>query len=133
MKKFGESLTEHAMEIINFNKKKLKFLVTNEQQKSYKNVKICYICMKNLKINMLKIKNIVKLGTILIIQEKIEVTVQSICNLKYSVTKEIPIVFHNGLLFYHKRESKPVFKKFTCLGENIEKYITFAVSIQQKL
>ena len=133
MKKFGESLTEHAMEIINFNKKKLKFLVTNEQQKSYKNVKICYICMKNLKINMLKIKNIVKLGTILIIQEKIEVAVQSICNLKYSVPKEIPIVFHNGLLFYHKRESKPVFKKFTCLGENIEKYITFAVSIQQKL
>ena len=25
MKKFGESLTEHAMEIINFNKKKLVF------------------------------------------------------------------------------------------------------------
>ena len=64
--------------------------------------------MKNLKINMLKIKNIVKLGTILIIQEKIEVAVQSICNLKYSVPKEIPIVFHNGLLFYHKRESKPI-------------------------
>ena len=34
MKKFCESLREHAMETINFKKKKLK-LLTNEQQKSY--------------------------------------------------------------------------------------------------
>ena len=34
MKKFCESLREHAMEKINFEKKKLK-LLTNEQQKSY--------------------------------------------------------------------------------------------------
>ena len=34
MKKFCESLREHAMDTINFKKKKLK-LLTNEQQKSY--------------------------------------------------------------------------------------------------
>ena len=32
----------------------------------------------------------------------------SICNLKYSVPKKIPIVFHNGLLFYQKIVSRRI-------------------------
>ena len=52
MKKFCEYLREHAMKIINFKKKKMK-LLTKEQQESYENAKICYICKKKkLKINM---------------------------------------------------------------------------------
>ena len=43
MKKFCESLKEHAMKIINFKKVKMKFL-TKEQQESYGNTNICYIC-----------------------------------------------------------------------------------------
>ena len=43
MKKFNECLREHTMNIINFKKKKIK-LLTKEQQESYKNAKICYIC-----------------------------------------------------------------------------------------
>ena len=43
MKKFCESLREHAMKIINFKRKKMK-LLTKEQQKSYENGKVCYIC-----------------------------------------------------------------------------------------
>ena len=43
MKKFCESLREPAMKIINFKKKKMK-LLKNEQQESYVNSKICYIC-----------------------------------------------------------------------------------------
>ena len=35
--------------------------LTNEQQESYENAKICYICKKSLKINVLNTKNIVKL------------------------------------------------------------------------
>ena len=50
---------EHPIEIINFKKEKLK-LLTKVQQESYENAKICYILKKNLKMNMLKIKNIVK-------------------------------------------------------------------------
>ena len=34
------------MKIINFRKKKMK-LFTKEQQESYKNEKICYICKEN--------------------------------------------------------------------------------------
>ena len=43
MKKFCEFLRKHAMKIINFKKKKVK-LLTKEQQESYENAKICYIC-----------------------------------------------------------------------------------------
>ena len=43
MKKFCESLREHAMNIVNFKNKRMKLLI-REQQESYKNAKICYIC-----------------------------------------------------------------------------------------
>ena len=42
--KFCESLREHATKKINFKKKKVK-LLTKEQQKSYGNAQICYICI----------------------------------------------------------------------------------------
>ena len=42
MKKFCESLREHAMKIFSFKRKKLK-LLTKEQQESYENAKIYYI------------------------------------------------------------------------------------------
>ena len=38
MKKFQDSLREHSIKIINFKKMKI---LTNEQQKSYENAKIC--------------------------------------------------------------------------------------------
>ena len=44
MKKFCESVTDYAMEIINFNKKKKWRSLTNELQKSYENAKIYYVC-----------------------------------------------------------------------------------------
>ena len=62
MKKFCESLRKHAMKIINFKKEKVKSL-TKEQQESYENAKICYICKEN----------IVKLEIIVIIQGNMEV------------------------------------------------------------
>ena len=43
MKKNCESLREHTMKIINFKKRKMK-LLTEEQQESYENAKVCYIC-----------------------------------------------------------------------------------------
>ena len=66
MKKFCEFVREHAMKIINFEKKKMK-LLTKEQQKSYENV---LFVKKDLKINISKIKNI-KLEIIVIIQGNI--------------------------------------------------------------
>ena len=72
VKKFCESLREHSIKITNFKKKKMK-LLTKEQQESYENARIRCICKKNLKKNIWKIKNIVKLEIIVIIKENIEV------------------------------------------------------------
>ena len=47
------------------------------------------------------------------------------CNLKYSVRKRIPIVFHNA-----EEELK---KLFICSGENTEKYITFSAPIEKEV
>ena len=41
MKKFCKSLIEHAVEILNFEKKKN--ILPKEQQESYKNSKVCFI------------------------------------------------------------------------------------------
>ena len=50
-RKFCKSLIEHAMKTINFLKK-IKNLLTKEQQELYENAKICYNCRKKLKINI---------------------------------------------------------------------------------
>ena len=75
------------MKIISFKKKKVK-LLTKEQQESHKHVKICYIGIKKLKINMKKIKNILELESQSChYTAKYRDTAHSICNLKYSVPK----------------------------------------------
>ena len=57
----------------------------------------------------------------------------SICNLKYSLPKNNPIDFHNGLnydyLFIINKLAEEFEKQFTCSGQNIEKYIAFIVPI----
>ena len=54
------------MKIINFKKQKMK-LLTNEQQESHENVKICYICKEKIEHKYVKDKkNIVKLEIIAI-------------------------------------------------------------------
>ena len=61
----------------------------------------------------------------------------SICNLKYSVSKRIPIAFHNESNYdYHfiiKDLAEEHKKQFTCLEENTERYITFSVSIEKEV
>ena len=59
------------MKITNFEKKKMK-LLTKEQLEAYEKIKIYYICKEKFE-NTCKIKNIVELEIIVIIQESIEV------------------------------------------------------------
>ena len=82
---------------------------------------------KQLKINMLKTKNIVKLEIIIIIQGNVQV-LHIACILNYSVPKWISIVFHNGSNYDYDlilRQLAEEFEEVTCLAENTEKYITF--------
>ena len=57
--KFCEFLREHAAKIINFKKKKMK-LLRKEQQESYENAKICYICKEKLENKYFKDKKYCK-------------------------------------------------------------------------
>ena len=67
-------------------------LLTNGQQKSYENVKICYICKENLKANMLRIKKYCKVSDHCYYTSEYREAAHNICDLKYNVPKEIPIV-----------------------------------------
>ena len=60
----------------------------------------------------------------------------SICNLRYKIPKEIPVVFHNGSTYdYHfiiRQFAKEFKGNFECLGENAEKDITLSVPIKKE-
>ena len=59
------------------------------------------------------------------------------CNLRYKIPKEIPVVFHNGSTYGYHSIIKELVKEFDgnfeCLGEYTEKYITFSVPIRKKI
>ena len=88
MKKYCESLREHAMKIINFKTKKMK-LLTKEQQESYENAKNCCICKEKFENRYLKDKNYCKVRNHCHYTGKYRSAGHNICNLKYSV----PITF----------------------------------------
>ena len=48
MERFCEDLREHAMKIINYEKKKKKISLTDKENNSYEKQKVCYICKNNL-------------------------------------------------------------------------------------
>ena len=60
-----------------------------------------------------------------------------ICNLRYKIPKEIPVVFHNGstydYYFIIKELAEEFEGEFEWLGENTEKYITFSVPIKKEI
>ena len=106
-------------------------LLTKEQQGSYENAKICYICKENFENKYLKDRKYRKVGHHCQYTRKYRETAHTICNSKYSVSKKIPIVFHNGFNYDYHFMIKEFKEKFTYLRENTEKYITFTVSIEK--
>ena len=61
----------------------------------------------------------------------------NICNLRYKVRREIPVVLHNGSNYdFHliiKESAKKFEGQLDCLGENTEKYITFSVTVKKEI
>ena len=94
-KKFYESLRKHAMKIINFIKKK-RNLLTKEKQESHENPKICYICKEKIENKYLNYKKYLKVRYYFHYKGEYRGAAHTMCNLKYSVPKKTPIVFHNG-------------------------------------
>ena len=133
MKKFCKDLREHAMKIINYEKKSMVSLTT-EEKIHYNKQKICYICKKEFNNNDKKQQ---KVKDHYHYTGKYRGAAHNICNLRYKVPKEIPVVFHNGSTYdYHfiiKELVKEFDGNFDCLGENTEKYITFPVPLKKKI
>ena len=131
MERFCKDLTDQAMKIINHEKKEM-IPLTNEEKESYEKQKVCYICEKEFSTN----KKYRKVRDYCHQTGKFRGAAHSICNLRYKILKEIPIVFRNGSVYdYHFiiEQLAIEFKgKFDCLGENTEKYIIFSAPICKK-
>ena len=139
MKIFCEDLKDQAMKIINYEKKEM-IPLTNEEIESYENQEICHICEKEFctdKDNKKEFKLKRKVRDHCHYTGKYRGAAHSICNLRYKISKEIPVVFHNGSTYdYHfinKQLAREFKGYFHCLGENTEKYISFSVQLKKCL
>ena len=132
MKKFWKDLREHSTKIINYGKKKM-ILLTAAEKIHYNKQKVCYISKKEFDNNKKQQK----------VRDHCHYTgmyrgaAHNICNLRYKIPKEIPVVFHNGSTYdYHfiiKELAKESEGNFECLGENTEKHKAFSVPIKKKI
>ena len=128
MKKFCKDLRIHA------TKKKKIIPLTREERLNYNDQKVCYICKKEFDtINKMNYK----VRDHCHYTGKFRGAAHNICNLRYKVPKEIPVVFHNGSTYdYHfiiKELVKEFESNFDYLGESTEKYITFSVPLKKKI
>ena len=133
MTKFCKDLREHATKIINYEKKDM-IPLTKKEEKNHNNQKICYICKNEFDTSDKKHH---KVRDQCHYTGKYRGAAHNICNLRYKISKEIPILFHNGSTYdYHfiiKELVKEFDGNFECLGENTEKYITFSVPIKKMI
>ena len=108
--------------------------LTTEEKIHYNEQEICYICKKEFDKSD---KEHYKVRDHCHYTGKYRGAAHNICNLRYKIPKEIPVVFHNGSTYdYHfiiKESVKEFDGNFECLGENTEKYITFSVPIKKKI
>ena len=133
MKKFCKDLRTHATNIVNYEKKKM-IPLTIKEKIHYNEHEICYICKKEFDNND---KRHYKVRDHCHYSGKYRGAAHNICNLRYKVPREIPIVFHNGSIYdYHfiiKELAKEFDENFECLGENTEKYIIFSAPIKKRI
>ena len=110
--------------------------LTKEELKSHQEPKACYICGKRIlnklsqSINYQKSEDQVNKG-------KYRGAAHNICNLKFNVPNEIPVVFHNDSKYNNhfiiKNLANEFEGQFECIDKNNEKYKTFSVPIKKEL
>ena len=111
--------------------------LTKKENKSYKEQKICHIwekkfCMDKDDGNY---KNRKKVKDHCHYTEKFKGAAHSKCNLNYKVPKDVPIIIHNAIYDTHfiiNQLAEEFKRKLHCIGENMEKYITFSAPIKKK-
>ena len=135
MKNFCLDLREYATKIINYEKKEM-IPLTKQKEKNHNKQKVCYICKKGFSTDDSN-KKYHKVRDHCHYTGKYSGAALDICNLRYKIPKEIPVVFHNGSTYdYHfiiKELAEEFEGEFECLGEKIEEYITFSVLIKNEI
>ena len=113
--------------------------LTDNENKYYEKQEKCYICQKEFcydKIEKTKFKLYRKVRDHCHCTGKFRGAAHNICNLNYKVTQEIPVKIHNGSKYdYHfifKELAEKFEGEFDCLGENMEKYVSFSVPIKKE-
>ena len=128
MKRFCKNLKDHAIKIIDCKKKDM-IPLTKEEEDNYNKENICYICKKE--FNNDKVRDHCHFTG------KYRGAAHNTCNLRYKISKNIPVIFHNGSTYdYHfiiKELACEFEGNFECLGENTEKYMTFSVPIKKRI
>ena len=99
MKNFCLDLKEHATKIINYEKKEV-IPLTEEERKTYRASRRCYICKKKFSTDDNN-KRYHKVRDHCHYTGKYRGAAHDICNLRYKIPKEIPVVFHNGSTYHY--------------------------------
>ena len=110
--------------------------LTKEEEDNYNKENICYICKKEFNSNDTSSSEC-KVRDHCHFTGKYRGAAHNMCNLRYKIPKNIPVIFHNGSTYdYHfiiKELASESEGNFECLGENTEKYITFSVPIKKRI
>ena len=95
MKKFCVSLREESENAIDFEKRKM-LPLTKGELKSHLDGKAYYLCQKRILKKFADDKNYRNVRKHCHYASKYRGATHSICNLKFNMPNEIPVVFHNG-------------------------------------
>ena len=94
--------------------------LTKEELKSHQDRKGCYICGKRILEKFANDKNYRKVRDHCHFTGKYRGMAHSICNLKFDVPNDIPVIFHNGSNHDHhfiiKELANELELQFECLG-----------------
>ena len=94
MGRFCKDLKEHAIKIINYEKKEI-IPLTYKDNKSYKKQKVCYICKKRFNTDDGN-KKYHKVKDHCHYTGKYGGATHYICNLRCKTPKDLHVIFHNG-------------------------------------
>ena len=136
IEKLCKKLKECAMKIINYEEKEM-IPLTKKEKKSYKKQEACLISKEKFCVDKddENYKNRKKVKDHCHYTGKFRGAAHSKCNLNYKVPKDIPIIIHNASYDTHFiiNQLAEEFKgELNCIGENMEKYITFSVPIKKE-
>ena len=95
MKIFCKELKENAKRVIYCEKKEM-ISLTDEENESHESQKFCYICKKRFTNDNEKVRDHCH------VTGKYRGAAHNKCNINHKISKNIPVVFHNGSTYdYH--------------------------------